>query len=160
MSEQGNPAFNQALLRRFVNLMGLFPDRHDRAAQHRRGRASSQHEHPEDPFRPQVKILFDPKGERLGEPRSSSTPGSATRGARFRRRSSSPWIPIPIELDPLIGVEQVLIPNPKIPSPNVGRRCGLKYFWDLGFGIRGLGFNRGRARAHRTMSAQQSAALC
>ena len=25
MGEQGNPAFNQALLKRFVNLMGLFP---------------------------------------------------------------------------------------------------------------------------------------
>jgi hypothetical protein len=25
MGEQGNPAFNQPLLKRFVNLMGLFP---------------------------------------------------------------------------------------------------------------------------------------
>ena len=25
MGEQGNPAFNQTLLKRFVNLMGLFP---------------------------------------------------------------------------------------------------------------------------------------
>ena len=25
MGEQGNPAFNQVLLKRFVNLMGLFP---------------------------------------------------------------------------------------------------------------------------------------
>ena len=38
MGEQGNPAFNQALLKRFVNLMGLFPGRQPRPPQHRRGR--------------------------------------------------------------------------------------------------------------------------
>ena len=38
MGEQGNPAFNQTLLKRFVNLMGLFPGRQPRAAEHRRAR--------------------------------------------------------------------------------------------------------------------------
>jgi len=44
MGEQENLAFNQALLKRFVNLMG-----------------------PTDPFRPQVKIILDSTGAPLEE---------------------------------------------------------------------------------------------
>ena len=66
MGEQDNPAFNQALLKRFVNLMGLFPV----------GtlvRLSTEEvavvtaEHPTDPFRPQVKIILDSTGATLEE---------------------------------------------------------------------------------------------
>ena len=41
MGEQDNPAFNQALLKRFVNLMGLFPVGNLVRLEHRRDRASS-----------------------------------------------------------------------------------------------------------------------
>src|SRR5919198_283584 len=63
MNEQGNPAFNQVLLRRFVNLVGLFPiGTIVRLSTEEVGVVTA--EHPEDPFRPQVKIIYDPKGER------------------------------------------------------------------------------------------------
>jgi putative nucleotidyltransferase with HDIG domain len=67
MGEQDSPAFNPVLLKRFVNLMGLFPvgnlvrlDTEELAV--------VTAEHPTDPFRPQVKILTDARGEPLEEP--------------------------------------------------------------------------------------------
>src|SRR6202007_3012510 len=72
MGEQGNPAFNQALLKRFVNLMGLFPVGN-------LVRLSTEElavvtaEHPRDPFRPQVKIVVDRDGNVLEEPRLANT---------------------------------------------------------------------------------------
>jgi putative nucleotidyltransferase with HDIG domain len=72
MGEQGNPAFNQTLLKRFVNLMGLFPVGN-------LVRLSSDElavvtaEHPSDPFRPQVKIIASPTGEMLEEPVLANT---------------------------------------------------------------------------------------
>jgi len=67
MGEQGNPAFNQALLKRFVNLMGLFPVgnlvRLDKGEV-----AVVTAEHPTDPFRPQVKIIVDRAGDTLEDP--------------------------------------------------------------------------------------------
>lgn len=66
MGEQGNPAFNQPLLKRFVNLMGLFPVGN-------LVRLSTEElavvtaEHPTDPFRPQVKIIADRDGALLEE---------------------------------------------------------------------------------------------
>jgi putative nucleotidyltransferase with HDIG domain len=67
MGEQGNPAFNQALLKRFVNLMGLFPVgnlvRLDKGEV-----AVVTAEHPTDPFRPQVKIIIDRAGDTLENP--------------------------------------------------------------------------------------------
>ena len=76
MGEQGNPAFNQALLKRFVNLMGLFPVgnlvRLDKGEI-----AVVTAEHPTDPFRPQVKIIVDRVGRRRSKSRCWPTPGSA-----------------------------------------------------------------------------------
>jgi hypothetical protein len=67
MGEQGNPAFNQALLKRFVNLIGLFPVgnlvRLDKGEV-----AVVTAEHPTDPFRPQVKIIVDGAGDTLEDP--------------------------------------------------------------------------------------------
>src|SRR4249920_705649 len=67
MGEQGNPAFNQVLLKRFVNLMGLFPVgnlvRLDKGEV-----AVVTAEHPTDPFRPQVKIIVDRAGDTLEDP--------------------------------------------------------------------------------------------
>jgi putative nucleotidyltransferase with HDIG domain len=63
MTQKDSPAFNTRLLRRFINLMGLFPVgtlvrlSTDEVA-------VVTHEHPTDPFRPQVKVLLD----RLGDP--------------------------------------------------------------------------------------------
>jgi putative nucleotidyltransferase with HDIG domain len=67
MGEQGNPAFNQVLLKRFVNLLGLFPVGNlVRLSTDELAVVTA--EHPSDPFRPQVKILTTVQGERLEEP--------------------------------------------------------------------------------------------
>jgi putative nucleotidyltransferase with HDIG domain len=79
MGEQGSPAFNQVLLKRFVNLMGLFPVGNlvrlsgDEVA-------VVTAEHPTDPFRPQVKILTDKTGALLEEPVLANTWERDSRG--------------------------------------------------------------------------------
>ena len=99
MGEQGNPAFNQVLLRRFVNLMGLFPiGTIVRLSTEEVGVVSA--EHPEDPFRPQVKILFDARGERLEHPILANTWERDWRG-EFARAVVESVDPDSVELDPL-----------------------------------------------------------
>jgi len=99
MGEQGNPAFNQTLLRRFVNLMGLFPiGTIVRLSTEEVGVVTA--EHPEDPFRPQVKILFDEKGERLESESLVNTWERDSRGV-FLRAVIESVDPDSIELDPL-----------------------------------------------------------
>jgi putative nucleotidyltransferase with HDIG domain len=72
MGEQGNPAFNQPLLKRFVNLMGLFPV--GNLVRLGTGEiAVVTAEHPTDPFRPQVKIIVDRGGSLLEEPLFANT---------------------------------------------------------------------------------------
>jgi hypothetical protein len=72
MGEQGNPAFNQVLLTRFVNLIGLFPVGNlvrlggDEVA-------VVAAEHPSDPFRPQATILTDRTGALVEEPLPANT---------------------------------------------------------------------------------------
>ena len=67
MTEKDSPAFNTKLLRRFINLIGLFPVgtlvrlNTDEVA-------VVTHEHPKDPFRPQVKVVRDRVGQPLEEP--------------------------------------------------------------------------------------------
>ncbi|HKB13240.1 MAG TPA: HD domain-containing phosphohydrolase [Vicinamibacterales bacterium] len=79
MGEQGNPAFNQVLLKRFVNLMGLFPVGNlvrlggDEIA-------VVTAEHPADPFRPQVKVLTDRAGAMLEAPLLANTWERDSRG--------------------------------------------------------------------------------
>jgi putative nucleotidyltransferase with HDIG domain len=67
LAEQKGTAFHPALLRQFIRVVGLFPVgslvRLDTGAI-----AIVTHEHPEDPFRPQVKVVLDPSGQRLDEP--------------------------------------------------------------------------------------------
>ena len=72
MGEQDNPAFNQPLLKRFVNMMGLFPVG-NLVRLNTDELAVVTAEHPTDPFRPQVKILTTPKGEALEEPLLTNT---------------------------------------------------------------------------------------
>ena len=72
MGEQGNPAFNQVLLKRFVNLMGLFPV--GTLVRLTKGEiAVVTAEHPSDPFRPQVKIIVDQSETTLEEPVLANT---------------------------------------------------------------------------------------
>src|SRR3954470_15701286 len=83
MGERGNPAFNQVLLKRFVNLMGLFPVGN-------LVRLSTEElavvtaEHPTDPFRPQVKIITDGKGDVLENPLLTNTWELDSRGEHAR----------------------------------------------------------------------------
>ena len=67
MGRQDDPAFNQVLLRRFVTLVGLFPVGTLVSLNTNEVGVVSA-EHPEDPFRPQVKILVDARGEWLDTP--------------------------------------------------------------------------------------------
>ena len=99
MGEQGNPAFNQTLLRRFVNLMGLFPiGTIVRLSTEEIGVVTA--EHPEDPFRPQVKIIFDASGARLEYEQLVNTWERDPRGG-FPRAVVESVDPDSIELDPL-----------------------------------------------------------
>ena len=99
MGEQGNPAFNQTLLRRFVNLMGLFPiGTIVRLTTEEIGVVTA--EHPEDPFRPQVKILFDSEGARLESELLVNTWERDSRGT-FLRAVVESVDDDSIELDPL-----------------------------------------------------------
>jgi putative nucleotidyltransferase with HDIG domain len=66
MGQQDGTAFNRALLRRFVNLMGLFPVG-TLVRLNTEELAVVTQTHPEDPFRPQVKLLTNGKGEQLEE---------------------------------------------------------------------------------------------
>jgi len=72
MGEQGNPAFNQVLLKRFVNLMGLFPIG-TLVRLNTDEIAVVTAEHPTDPFRPQVKIITDKSGAIVEEPLLANT---------------------------------------------------------------------------------------
>jgi putative nucleotidyltransferase with HDIG domain len=99
MGEQGNPAFNQKLLKRFVNIMGLFPIGNlVRLNTEEVGVVAA--EHPTDPFRPQVKIVFNEKGERLEDPFLANTWERDSRGD-FPRAIVEAIDPDSIELDPL-----------------------------------------------------------
>jgi putative nucleotidyltransferase with HDIG domain len=99
MSEQGNPAFHQVLLRRFVNIMGLFPiGTIVRLNTDEVGVVTA--EHPDDPFRPQVKVLFDGRGNRLESPVLANTWERDWRG-EFPRAVVESVDPDSVELDPL-----------------------------------------------------------
>jgi putative nucleotidyltransferase with HDIG domain len=66
MGKKEDPAFNQKLLRRFINLIGLFPiGTLVRLNTHAIGVVT--HEHPTDPFRPQVKVIQDADGHVIEE---------------------------------------------------------------------------------------------
>jgi len=83
MGEQDNPAFNQALLKRFVNLMGLFPVGNlVRLSTDELAVVTA--EHPTDPFRPQVKIITDRLGEKLEDPPLVNTWERDSRGEHAR----------------------------------------------------------------------------
>ena len=66
MGKKDDPAFNQKLLRRFINLIGLFPIG-TLVRLNTDAIGVVTHEHPSDPFRPQVKIVQDRDGRLLEE---------------------------------------------------------------------------------------------
>ena len=67
MTEKDSPAFNTKLLRRFINLIGLFPVG-TLVRLNTEEIAVVVHEHPSDPFRPQVKIVRDRAGAAIEAP--------------------------------------------------------------------------------------------
>ena len=72
MGQQDGTAFNRTLLRRFVNLMGLFPiGTLVRLNTEEIGVVTQTH--PDDPFRPQVKLISDRKGDKLETPLLTNT---------------------------------------------------------------------------------------
>jgi putative nucleotidyltransferase with HDIG domain len=66
MGKKDDPAFNQKLLRRFINLIGLFPIG-TLVRLNTDAVGVVTHEHPSDPFRPQVKIIRERDGQMLEE---------------------------------------------------------------------------------------------
>jgi putative nucleotidyltransferase with HDIG domain len=103
MGEQENPAFNQVLLRRFVNLLGLFPiGTIVRLNTEEVGVVTA--EHPDDPFRPQVKILYDPRGSELEAPILANTWERDSRG-EFPRAVVESVDPDSVEIDALSVIQ-------------------------------------------------------
>jgi putative nucleotidyltransferase with HDIG domain len=79
MGQQDGTTFNRTLLRRFVNLMGLFPiGTLVRLNTDELGVVTQTH--PEDPFRPQVKLITDRKGDKLETPLLTNTWDRNVRG--------------------------------------------------------------------------------
>jgi putative nucleotidyltransferase with HDIG domain len=99
MEEQDSPAFNQKLLKRFVNLMGLFPAG-NLVRLNTDELAVVITEHPNDPFRPQVKILYDGGGARLEAPLLANTWERDERG-EYPRAVVEAVDPEPLGIDPL-----------------------------------------------------------
>jgi len=79
MTQQEGDAFNRTLLRRFVNLMGLFPIG-TLVRLNTEELAVVTQTHPEDPFRPQVKLITDGRGDKLETPLLTNTWDRDSRG--------------------------------------------------------------------------------
>jgi putative nucleotidyltransferase with HDIG domain len=99
MSEQDNPAFNRVLLKRFVNLMGLFPVG-NLVRLNTDELAIVMAEQPNDPFRPQVKVITNRKGEKLEQPELVNTWERDSRGDQSRAVVEA-VDPDSVEIDPL-----------------------------------------------------------
>jgi putative nucleotidyltransferase with HDIG domain len=99
MDEKDNPAFNRPLLKRFVNMMGLYPVGNlVRLTTDELAVVTA--EHPSDPFRPQVKILTNAKGEMLEEPVLANTWERDGRGEHPRAVVEA-VDPESVDIDPL-----------------------------------------------------------
>ena len=66
MGKKDDPAFNQKRLRRFINLLGLFPIG-TLVRLNTDAIGVVTHEDPSDPFRPEVKVIQDREGHHLEE---------------------------------------------------------------------------------------------
>ncbi len=99
MVQKDSAAFNPRLLRRFINLMGLFPV----GTLVRLGTdevAVVTREHPTDPFRPQVKVVRDSLGERVEQTALLNTWEPDRRGA-FPHAVVEAVDPDVVHIDPL-----------------------------------------------------------
>jgi putative nucleotidyltransferase with HDIG domain len=99
MTQKDSPAFNTHLLRRFINLMGLFPVG-TLVRLNTEEVAVVTHEHPTDPFRPQVKLLLDKDGAPLEEPALVNTWEPDVRGG-FPYAIVEAVDPDGLQMDPL-----------------------------------------------------------
>jgi putative nucleotidyltransferase with HDIG domain len=99
MARQDSHDFNQKLLRRFVNLIGMYPIG-TIVLLNTEEIGVVMHEHPTDPFRPQVKVVLDARGSRLEEPVLVNTWERDARGA-YARAVVQAVDPDRIALDPL-----------------------------------------------------------
>jgi putative nucleotidyltransferase with HDIG domain len=79
MQQQEGTAFNRTLLRRFVNMMGLYPvGTLVRLNTEETGVVTETH--PDDPFRPQVKLILDARGQAYETPLLTNTWDRDARG--------------------------------------------------------------------------------
>jgi putative nucleotidyltransferase with HDIG domain len=99
MTQKDSPAFNGRLLRRFINLMGIFPvGTLVRLDSGEIGVVT--HEHPGDPFRPQVKVVRDRDDNPLDDARLVNTWEVDDRG-EFRHAVIEAVDPEEAGVDPL-----------------------------------------------------------
>lgn len=99
MGQQDGTAFHPSLLRRFVNLMGLFPvGTVVRLSTEEVGVVTQTH--PEDPFRPQVKLVLDRLGAPYETPLLTNTWDRDSRG-EFHRAVVEAIDGSPAGIDPL-----------------------------------------------------------
>ena len=99
MTQKDSPAFNGRLLRRFINLMGIFPV--GTLVRLSSGEiAVVTHEHPTDPFRPQVKLVKDAQGGEVEQPPLINTWETDSRG-QFRYAVDEALDPESVGIDPL-----------------------------------------------------------
>jgi putative nucleotidyltransferase with HDIG domain len=99
MTQKDSPAFNTRLLRRFINLIGLFPV----GTLVRLGTGAVGvvvHEHPTDPFRPQVKMLLDAAGDAVEQPPLLNT-WEADRRGNFPHAVVEAVDPDTVNIEPL-----------------------------------------------------------
>jgi putative nucleotidyltransferase with HDIG domain len=105
MQQQDSTAFNRALLRRFVNMMGLYPIgtvvrlNTDELAVVTR-------EQPDDPFRPQVRLVRDAQGHTYEEEMLANTWERDVRG-EFPLAIVEAVDPEEAGVDPLVYIENV-----------------------------------------------------
>ena len=99
MGQQEGTAFNRTLLRRFVNLIGLFPIG-TLVQLNTDELAVVTQTHPDDPFRPQVKLITDAKGQKLEVPLLTNTWDRDARG-QFPRAVVEAVDAATVGIDPL-----------------------------------------------------------
>ena len=98
MTQKDSPAFNGRLLRRFINVMGIFPVA--TLVRLSPGEiAVGTHEHPTDPFRPQVTLVKDAQGGEV-EQLLINTWETDSRG-EFRYAVDEALDPESVGIDPL-----------------------------------------------------------
>jgi len=102
MAKQDTSDFDGRLLRRFVNLIGMYPvGTLVRLNTEEVGVVT--HEHPADPFRPQVKLILDEQGAKLEEPVLVNTWERDARG-EFPRAVVEAVDPDQVSIDPIASL--------------------------------------------------------